>query len=88
MKWRSLISEYNPPRTFTDEQIRGPYALWRHTHTFTGSDGGTIIADDVEYALPLGVVGQVAQRAIVRRRLEGIFSHRARVIERTFQSGE
>jgi ligand-binding SRPBCC domain-containing protein len=85
IRWKTQISEYGPPRRFVDEQLRGPYALWRHTHTFSEVDGGTGIRDEVEYAMPFGVIGRIARRLIVRRQLDAIFAHRANVIERHFQ---
>ena len=47
MRWRTLISRYEPGKAFVDEQIRGPYSVWHHTHTFTPQDGGTVLGDEV-----------------------------------------
>jgi len=84
MKWRSLISAYEPPAMFVDEQVKGPYALWHHTHTFREADGGTVIEDAVRYALPFGPLGRIAHALFVRRRLEAIFAYRTKVIEAAF----
>ena len=48
MRWVSEIAEWKPPYRFVDTQLRGPYALWRHQHTFTTERGGTRIGDEVE----------------------------------------
>lgn len=80
----TLITAYDPPHRFVDEQLRGPYALWHHTHTFTESDGWTVMTDEVRYALPFGPLGSLAHAALVRHQLEGIFDHRADVIGRMF----
>jgi ligand-binding SRPBCC domain-containing protein len=88
MTWKSMISEYAPPVRFVDEQVAGPYAFWYHTHTFIALDGGTLVTDDVRYALPLGVLGSVVHRLAVRRQLESIFSYRAGVIEEILGEGE
>lgn len=34
IKWKSLITSWNPFESFVDEQIKGPYAKWVHTHIF------------------------------------------------------
>lgn len=86
MRWKSLISEYKPPFRFIDEQVKGPYTLWHHTHTFTEVHGGTLIGDEVRYAMPFGIVGRVAQRLAVSRQLEDIFSHRSQVMCTMFGS--
>ena len=54
MHWKSLISEYEPPYLFVDEQMKGPYKLWKHRHTFEETPQGTKVGDQVDYALPLG----------------------------------
>jgi ligand-binding SRPBCC domain-containing protein len=66
---------------FVDAQLRGPYALWVHTHTFE-ADGpnAVVISDDVRYALPFGPLGALAHAAFVRRDLERIFDYRAQAV--------
>ncbi len=74
VKWQSEITEWNPPYEFVDEQRRGPYRTWIHTHTFTETDEGTIVGDQVEYAV-LG--GQLVNNLLVRRDIEKIFEYRS-----------
>jgi ligand-binding SRPBCC domain-containing protein len=79
--WLTAIREWDPPRRFVDEQLRGPYALWHHVHDFEAlPDGGTLMRDVVRYALPLGPLGELARRLFVARDLEAIFDYRARRI--------
>ena len=53
--------------------------MWRHRHTFAEVEHGTLISDCVEYALPLGGLGKLAQ-PLVRRQLRGIFEFRQRAL--------
>src|SRR5919199_601574 len=41
--WRARILRWQPPTGFVDEQVRGPYRLWEHTHRFHGEGDETII---------------------------------------------
>jgi hypothetical protein len=56
--------------------VRGPYSLWHHRHEFEASERGTLVRDVVHYALPLGPLGQIAQRLLVARDLRRIFDFR------------
>jgi ligand-binding SRPBCC domain-containing protein len=76
--WLTAIREWDPPHRFVDEQLRGPYALWHHTHTFEPLPGGdgTLMRDVVRYALAFGALGEIARRLFVARDLEAIFDYR------------
>jgi hypothetical protein len=81
IRWRTRIVTWEPPRRFVDVQLRGPYVLWQHTHTFE-PDGphAVIVRDRVRYALPLGPLGRLAHALFVRRDLERIFDYRERAV--------
>ena len=82
VNWHTLIQAWDPPHRFVDVQIRGPYALWHHTHEFAPADGGTstLMTDRVRYAVGFGPVGELAVRALVRRDVEAIFAFRREAI--------
>ena len=82
--WRTRIEVYEPRVRFVDMQIKGPYTLWRHTHTFDDVPGGTLMKDRVEYAIPLGPLGAAARAMFVRRTLERIFDYREATIAEIF----
>jgi hypothetical protein len=88
LTWRSLIEIYEPKTRFVDVQLRGPYRAWRHTHTFEDARGGTLMRDRVEYALPLGPLGDVARAVFVRRTLERVFDFRGETIASIFGAGD
>ena len=83
--WRTLISDYEPPFRFVDQQIKGPYTFWHHTHTFRLVEGGVEIIDQVKYSLPLGWLGTLAHAIWVRKDLEKIFEYRKTVIQNYFE---
>lgn len=80
LSWTSVITEYEPPFHFVDEQTRGPYRFWRHRHSFRPSPAGTVVSDCVEYALPFGLLGRLAHGLIVGRQLRQIFEYRQRAL--------
>ena len=75
--WRTEIARWEPPAAFVDRQLRGPYRLWHHTHTFeaAGPDA-TRMTDRVRWALPVWPLGEVAL-PVVRAQLRRIFDYRA-----------
>ena len=62
---------------FRDSQIKGPFALWRHTHSFyPDGPSACYLEDRVEYALPLGALGKFIAGRFIRRKLDRLFSYR------------
>lgn len=82
--WMTEITAVAEEKMFVDEQRRGPYALWHHQHHFEEKDGGTLMTDIVHYEVPLGVLGRLANAAVVRRELQSIFDFRTQVIAEQF----
>ncbi|MBU0985342.1 MAG: SRPBCC family protein [candidate division Zixibacteria bacterium] len=82
--WTTIISAYDPPHSFVDVQLRGPYTFWHHTHRFEKEGDGTRIIDDVQYVLPMGPLGDLVNRFLVRRQLDTIFDYRTEAIARIF----
>jgi hypothetical protein len=58
-----------------DEQVRGPYRLWKLTHHFYGREQSTIIEDRVHYRLPFAPLGDLFH-PLVRLQLKRIFRFR------------
>jgi ligand-binding SRPBCC domain-containing protein len=84
VRWLTRIERWEPETAFVDRQLRGPYRLWHHVHTFSDCVEGTSMRDRVSYALPLGVLGAAAHAAFVRRDLARIFDYRRESVARVF----
>ena len=85
IRWRTEIVEWAPPLRFIDVQLRGPYTLWHHTHTFLEQDGGTLCRDDVRYR-PRG--GALMNWLFVRGDIERIFQYRQKRLAELFPSSK
>lgn len=85
MNWTTEITHVQEPNYFVDEQRFGPYALWHHQHHFKEVDGGVEMTDEVNYAIPFGLLGRLANRLFVEREVNRIFDHRYQVLESFFK---
>lgn len=80
LKWRTRIAEWQPPHMFVDEQLKGPYRLWHHTHTFEPVEGGTRCTDRVAYKPPFAMFSH----ALVKRDIQTIFEFRQQKLDKIF----
>lgn len=81
LRWRTRINVWQPPHRFVDEQIRGPYRQWIHEHTFESREGGTLVRDQVRYAVLLDFL---VHDWLVRPNVEKIFAFRTEALRKRF----
>ena len=76
MTWVAEHLGYQPPEKFEDIMKKGPFRSWHHVHRFIEKDGGTVVHDEVDYKLPMGVLGRIFGSRNVRNRLNRMFRAR------------
>jgi ligand-binding SRPBCC domain-containing protein len=86
--WRTEITGWDPPHSFEDTQIRGPYRQWVHFHHFSSEEDGTLMEDAVVYRCPGGIFEPLVDFWFVRRRLESIFDYREEQLQAIFQEAK
>jgi ligand-binding SRPBCC domain-containing protein len=88
IRWKTEITQWNPPHDFVDTALKSPYKQWIHLHSFEeGAACETIMKDVVRYRLPLEPLGDIAH-FYVKKELAYIFDYRYKVIEEIFHSKE
>jgi ligand-binding SRPBCC domain-containing protein len=83
----SRIADLDAPNRFVDEQVRGPFARFRHEHTFTPqSNGSTMMIDQVAFEAPFGPIGRLSERVLLARHLEHLIRDRAEFLKNRAES--
>lgn len=84
MNWVTEITQVEDKAFFIDDQRVGPYKLWHHQHIFREVEGGVEMTDIVTYAIPFGILGQIAGKLFVHDKVKGIFTYRESVLDNLF----
>ena len=84
LNWQTLITDWDPPKAFSDNQERGPFRKWNHLHSFENLAGGTLMTDRVDLELPLGVLGYALAGWKVLRDVKKVFDYRREIIDKMF----
>ena len=84
LNWQTEILDVDEYKSFADNQNKGPYKLWHHTHIFEPIEGGVKMTDIVKYELPLGILGNIAHALFVKNKLNHIFDYRFKKVEELF----
>lgn len=76
LRLSSMITEFDPPRRFVDEMVKGPFRRLHHIHEFHPALGGTQMIDVFDYRSPLGILGVIADVLVLRRYLRRLLQQR------------
>ena len=87
IRWIAQHTAYNPPHSFEDIQIRGPFSSWRHRHSIEPLGEAVLLRDEIIYEPPLGFVGRLFAPWLVDRRLQRLFDYRHEVTRAWCESG-
>ncbi|WP_164216047.1 SRPBCC family protein [Virgibacillus sp. YIM 98842] len=85
LQWVTEITHIKEGKYFIDEQRFGPFRFWHHQHRLIENRDGVELQDTVHYVMPFSIIGRIAHRLFVRKRLEGIFSYRKIQLEAYFR---
>lgn len=88
LKWVTKITQVEKNKSFTDFQKKGPYKYWNHFHEFVPNEKGVLMKDTVDYELPFGLLGRIAHKIFVKRKLENIFNYRYQFLDKYFSQKE
>jgi len=85
-RWIAVHGDYQVGRYFSDVQVSGPFAFWKHTHSFEpDGQSACFLEDRVEYALPFGVLGKWFGGWYARGKIAKLFAYRHEVTAREFR---
>ena len=80
-KMKVKITEYNNPTNFTDEMLDGTFKFMKHKHEFKSQDNQTIMIDTFEFASPLGILGRIVDKLILKNYMTQFLIERNQVIK-------
>jgi ligand-binding SRPBCC domain-containing protein len=70
MKHSSRITQYERPTFFRDEMFNGRFGSFCHDHLFEERGDVTLMKDVVQFEAPLGLLGWIAERLVLRSYVE------------------
>jgi len=82
--WQNLtskITEFNYPNYFVDEMQSGAFKSFRHEHHFAWVDGHTVMKDVFVFESPLGMIGRLFNRLVLKRYMTDFLVERNKVIK-------
>jgi len=84
MRWVTEITHVSEQKYFVDEQRVGPYKMWHHQHIIEAIEGGVLMTDIIDYQPPMGFLGAIANKLMIKKQLNGIFTFRKKKMEEHF----
>ena len=85
INWCTEITHIKEKEYFVDEQRKGPYRIWHHEHHFKAVNGGVLMTDILHYDIGKWIVGRIAGKLFVDKKVKGIFAYRNSTLETYFK---
>jgi hypothetical protein len=81
-RWVAQHTAYDPPHSFEDVQIKGPFRRWRHRHLIEAGNNGAVLRDEIDYEPPFWFLGRALAPILIQKRLQRLFDYRHEVTRR------
>lgn len=85
-KLTSKITEFDYPKYFVDEMVKGAFKEFKHEHHFAELNGGTLMTDVFNYTSPLGVLGRIADQLFLKSYMTELLTKRNRIVKEFAES--
>lgn len=82
----SRITQYEPPSFFQDVMTAGMFKSFEHNHRFQELEGETVMRDELRFSAPLGALGLVAERLVLRGYLTRFLFERNNFVKQIAES--
>ena len=83
IRWVAEHRDYVDGVQFRDVQMQGPFAMWEHTHRVEPDGPDHAYLDDhIEYAMPMGPLGDWLGNASIRAMMSHAFAYRHAITRR------
>lgn len=84
IRWQmtSRITALERPRFFQDCMVRGPFAVFEHSHSFEDMGDAIRMHDELRFEAPLGVVGRLVAERILAGHLTRFLVERNAILKR------
>ena len=84
LNWCTEITHIKEMDYFVDEQRKGPFKMWHHEHHFSVVPEGVLMKDILHYDIGMGIIGSIAGKLFVHKKVRDIFKYRFKALEEYF----
>ena len=84
----SKITEFDRPKYFVDEMVKGIFKRFKHEHHFSDFQDGTMMTDFFDYKSPLGFLGKIADKLFLEKYMTELLTKRNLVIKEYAENGK
>ena len=82
----SKITDFDRPKYFADEMVKGAFKEFKHEHHFTELNGGTLMTDIFEYQSPFGFLGTIIDMLFLKKYMTDLLIERNRIVKEFSES--